>query len=103
MKKFTAGSYNILLKSPFIIAVTLLIQLRLSSGHGVVEPRRFHLVGGTSVYIGRIFGSNFLQIPQPFRINPPTSSYFSLLLIKLALRNLHYLGHALITSPNRLL
>jgi len=92
-----------LLKSPLLNAVTLLIQLNLGSGHGVVEPRRFHLVFGTSVYIGRIFGSNLRQFPQPFHSNPHTSSYFLLLIIKLALRNLHYLGHVLIKSPNRLL
>lgn len=83
MKVFTAGSYNILLKSPFIIAVTLLIQLHLGSGHGVVEPRRFHLVVGTSVYVGRIFCSNLRQFPQPFRSNPHTSSNLLLLLSSL--------------------
>jgi len=72
MKDFAAWSYNILLKSPFIIAVTLLIQLHLGSGHNVVELRRFHLVAGTSVYIVRIFVSNLRQIPQLFRSNPHT-------------------------------
>jgi hypothetical protein len=106
VKEVTAGSFNIHPKSPFIITVTLFIQLHLGGGHGVVEPRRLRLVAGLSVFIGKVFGSNLRQFPQPIHSNSHSSSYFFfflLLIIKFGLRNLHYLGNVLITSSNRLL